>query len=93
LYQKPRGRLSGTKKGLYWCATLAAHRRHLDDVAIGVNCHDGNDAAVGEEDMIDRGVYVQQYLILFAADEREVGHKLIEIARWEGEQKPIAEWM
>jgi hypothetical protein len=85
--------LSGTKKGLYWCATLAAHRRHLDNVAIGINCHDGDDAAVGEEDMIYGGIYVQQYLSPLAVNELEVVLKLLEVTRWEGEQKPIAEWM
>jgi hypothetical protein len=93
LYQKPGGRLSGTEKGLHWCATLAAHRCHLDDVAIGINRHDRDYAAVGEEDMIERSVYVQQYLPPLAVNELEVGHKPLEVTRWEGEQKPVAEWM
>jgi hypothetical protein len=38
-------------------------------------------------------VDVQQYLFRFAANELKFGRKLLEITRWEGEQKPIAGWM
>jgi hypothetical protein len=62
---------------------------HLDDIAISINCYNRDDAAVGEEDMIERAVRIQQNLLALATNEFEVRHELLEIARRDGEQKPV----
>jgi hypothetical protein len=46
-----------------------ANRRHVDDVAIGINRYHRDDPGVGEEDMIERGVRIQQDLLAVAANE------------------------
>jgi hypothetical protein len=40
--------------------------------------------------MIERMVRVQQNLLALATNEFEVRHELLEIARRQGEQKPVA---
>jgi hypothetical protein len=38
------------------CATLPADRCHLDCAAVGVNCHDGDDAAIQEKYTVERTI-------------------------------------
>jgi hypothetical protein len=52
-----------------------------------------DDENVGEEDLIERIVHVQQYLVPFTANEFEFGCKLLKVTGREGEQKPIAGWI
>ena len=78
------------ENGLNSGATFPANRRHLYDVAIGINCHHRDDPAFGKEDMIERTVRVQKYLLALAANKFKVLHKYLEMARRHGKQKPIA---
>jgi hypothetical protein len=49
LDEETSGRILGTESGLNSRATLPADRCHLDGAAVGVNCHDGDDAAIQEK--------------------------------------------
>ena len=47
--------------------SLPVNRCHLDNIAIGINCHHRDDPAFGEEDMIQGTVRVQKHFLALAA--------------------------
>jgi len=50
------GRILGAESGLNSRATLPADRCHLDGAAVGVNRHDGDDAAIQEKYTVERTI-------------------------------------
>ena len=90
LDQKPdRGDL-GAEEGLHTRATLPTDRCHLNDAAVRINRDHRDDAAFGEEDMVERTISVQENLLALAANVFKVRHESLEIAGGKREQKPIA---
>jgi hypothetical protein len=89
LDQKPdRGSL-GAEEGLHTRAALPTNRCHLNDAAVRINRDHGDDAAIGEEDMVERTISVHQNLPALAANVFKLWHESLEIAGWQGKQKPI----
>src|SRR5215468_8313784 len=58
LDEKPDGGTLGTEDGLHSRTTLPTHRCHLYDTAIRINRRRRDDAAVGEEHMVERTISV-----------------------------------
>ncbi|MFM9841446.1 MAG: hypothetical protein ACKVOI_00610 [Dongiaceae bacterium] len=58
LDKKADGGAFGTEDGLHRCATLPADRCHLNDAAVRIDRHHRDDAAVGEEYMVERTISV-----------------------------------
>ena len=85
-----RGAL-GTQDGLNAAAALPSDRCHLDDAAVRINRHHRDDAAIGEEDMVERAIGVHQDLRALAANLFKLRQKALEIAGWQREQQPIVE--
>ena len=71
-------------------ATLPTDRCHLNDAAVRINRHHRDDTAIGEEYMVERTISVHEDLPALAANLFKLRHKPLEIAGWQGEQKPIA---
>ena len=90
LDEETSGRILGTENGLNSRATLPADRCHLDGAAVGVNCHDGDDAAIHEKYTVQRTIDIQQDLLALTADMFKLRQKLLEIASWQSKQKAIA---
>jgi hypothetical protein len=90
LDQKPEGGLLGAEHRFHTRATLPTDRCHLDDAAVLINCYYRDDTAIGEIYMVERTVGVHQHLPALAGDVFELRHEPLEIAGWQGEQKPIA---
>jgi hypothetical protein len=90
LDQKPDGGTPGTKDGLHTAATLTADRCHFYDTAVRINRNYRNDPAIGEEDILERTVSVQENLRALAANVFKVRHEPREIPGWQGKQEPIA---
>jgi hypothetical protein len=80
----------GAEEGLHTRATLPTDGCHLNDAAVGINRDHRDDAAFGEEDMIERTISVHENLIALAANVFKLRHESLEIAGGQGEQKPIA---
>ena len=57
---------------------------------IRLNRNHRDDTAIGEEDMVERTISVHQDLPALALNVFKRRHKQLEIAGWQGEQKPIA---
>ena len=90
LDQKPdRGSL-GAEEGLHTRATLPTDRCHLNDAAVRINRDHRDDTAIGEEDMVERTISVHENLPALAANVFKLRHEPLEIAGWQGKQKPIA---
>ena len=89
LDEKPDGGTLGTEEGLHPRATLPTDGCHLNDAAIRVNRDHRDDAAIGEEDMVERTISVHENLLALAANVFKLRHKLLEIAGGQGEQEPI----
>jgi hypothetical protein len=68
LYQKPDGGNLGAEEGLRPAATFPADRRHLNGITVGVNRYHRDDTAVGEEDIVERTIRLQENLVAFAAN-------------------------
>jgi hypothetical protein len=62
LDQKPDGGCLGAEEGLHTRATFPTDSCHFNDAAIRINRDHRNDAAIGEEDVVERTVGVQQDL-------------------------------
>ena len=90
LDQKPDGRLLGAEDGLHPSATLPPDRCHLDDAAVRIDRHHRDDTAIGEVYMVERTVGVREDLPALAVTLFKLWYEPLEIAGWEGEQKPIA---
>jgi esterase/lipase superfamily enzyme len=75
---------------LHTAATLPTDRCHLNDAAVRINRHHRYDTAIREEYVVERTISVQQNLLAFAANLFKLRHKPLEIAGWQGKQKPIA---
>jgi hypothetical protein len=90
LDEKSDGRLPGTEDGLKTRATLPADGRHFNDIAVCINRHYRNNSVVREVDMVEGTISLHQDLFALAADLFKLRHKPLEVARWQGEQKPIA---
>src|SRR5262249_62084148 len=90
LDEETTGRILGTENGLNSRAALPADRCHLDGAAVGVNCHDGDDAAIREKYTVERTIDIQQDLFASTADMFKLRQKLLEIASWQSKQKAIA---
>jgi hypothetical protein len=90
LDEKPDGGSLGTEDGLHIRATLPTDRCHLDDTAVHINRHHRDDAAIGEEYMVERTISVHEDLPALAAYLFKLGHKPLEIAGRQGKQKSIA---
>jgi hypothetical protein len=90
LDEKPDGRNLGTEHSLHTGATLSADRCHLNDAAVRIDRDRRDDTAIWEEDMVERTVSVHEDLPAFACNLFKLRHKPLEIAGWQGEQKPIA---
>jgi hypothetical protein len=59
-------------------------------MAVRVNRKYRDDPVIGEEDIVERTVSVHENLFALAANVFKLRHKPLEIARGQGEQKPIA---
>ena len=90
LDEKTARRNPGTEHGLHPRAALPPDRCHLNHAAFGVNCHDRDDTTVREEHMVERTIGIHHDLPALVADMLKLRHKPLEIAGWQGEQKPIA---
>jgi hypothetical protein len=90
LDEKPDGRTLGTENGLHTRATLPTDCCHLNDTAVRINRYHRDYTAVWEEYMVERTVGVHEDLLALAANLFKLRHELLEIARGQGEQKPIA---
>jgi len=71
-------------------ATLPADGRHFNDIAVRINRHYRNNSVVREVDMVEGTISLHEDLFALAADLFKLRHKPLEVARWQGEQKPIA---
>jgi hypothetical protein len=90
LDQKSGGGTLGTEDSLHPAATLPTDRCHLNDAAVRINRHYRYDTAIREEYVVERTINVQQNLHAFAANLFKLRHEPLEIAGWQGKQKPIA---
>jgi hypothetical protein len=90
LDKKLDGALFGAEDGLHPCAALPADRCHLDDAAVRINRHHRDDTDIGEVYMVERTISVHQDLPALAVNLLKLWHEPLEIAGWQGEQKPIS---
>jgi hypothetical protein len=67
LHEEPNGGFLGAKDGLEARATLPADRCHFDDIAVLIDRHHGDDAAVGEKYIFERAIGVQLAFPAFVA--------------------------
>jgi hypothetical protein len=88
-HEPDRGGL-GAEEGLHTRATLPTDRCRLNDAAVRINRDHRHDPAIGEEDMVERTVSVHENLPALAANVLQLRHESLEIAGWQGKQKPIA---
>jgi hypothetical protein len=90
LDQKPdRGSL-GAEERLHTRATLSTDRCHLNDAAVRIKSDHRDDTAIGGEDVVERTISVHENLPALAANLFKLWHEPFKIARWKGEQKPVA---
>jgi hypothetical protein len=86
LDQKPDGGALRTEDSLHTAATLPTYRCHLNDAAVRINRHYGNDTAIGEEYMVERTISVHEDLPAQAGNLFKLRHEALEIAGWKGKQ-------
>ena len=89
LDQEPGRRHFGAQDGLHARATLPANRCHLDGAAVRIDRQDRDDAAIGEEDMIERTIGVHQDLLGVAWNAFKLRQKPFEIAGRQSKQKTV----
>jgi hypothetical protein len=83
LDQKPDGGSLGAEEGLHTRAAFPTDRCHLNDAAVRIHCHHRDDAAIGEEDVIERTIGIHENLAALAANVFKLRHKSRDVARWQ----------